>query len=102
MLISRIPSGGGLKLGHRSMSETITSWARTIYSEDDGGYQLFHRLMRLNCLAPSCVVPSQPGLESFSKKSNEVGLFWSSISIKLDGLKMLEMRRPIVNFFCSR
>ena len=40
------------------------------------------------------------GLEFFSKESNEVGLFWSPVSIKLDNrLKMLEVRRPIVNFF---
>ena len=37
-------------------------------------------------------------LTSFSKESNEVGLFWSSVNIKLDELRMLEVRRPIVNF----
>ena len=38
-------------------------------------------------------------LTLFSKESNEVGLFWSSVSIKLDGLRMLEVRRLIINFF---
>ena len=37
-------------------------------------------------------------LTPFSKESNEIRLFWSSISIKLDGLRMLEVRRPITNF----
>ena len=37
-------------------------------------------------------------LTSFLKKSIEVRLFWSSVSIKLDGLRMLEVRRPIANF----
>ena len=54
--------------------------------------------MCLNCLATSCIVPSESGLEFFSKESNEIGLFWSSVSIKLDGFRMLELRRPIVNF----
>ena len=31
--------------------------------------------MRPNYWAPSHIVPSEPGLEFFSKKSNEVGLF---------------------------
>ena len=53
-------------------------------SEDDGGYRLFFRLMRLNCLALSYVFPSEPGLESLSKESNEVGLFWGPVSIELD------------------
>ena len=44
----------------------------------------FLQLVRPNYLVPSCVVPSEPGLEFFSKKSNEVGLFWGSVSIKLD------------------
>ena len=57
-----------------------------------------------NCLAPSRVfyLVLDQRLTSLSKKSNEVGLFWSSVSIKLDGLRMLEVRRPIVNFFCSK
>ena len=38
-------------------------------------------------------------LNPFSKESNEVGLFWSFVSIKLDGLRMLEVRRPMLNFF---
>ena len=58
--------------------------------------------MRPNCLVLARVVPSEPGLESFSKESNEVELFLSSVSIKLDGLRMLEVRRPIVNFLCSQ
>ena len=40
--------------------------------------------MRPTCLALSCVVPSELGLVSFSKESNEVGLFWGPVSIKLD------------------
>ena len=43
------------------------------------------------------IVPDQR-LTSFLKESNEVRLFWSSVSIKLDGLRMLEVRRPIANF----
>ena len=54
--------------------------------------------MRPNCLISARVVPSEPGLGSFSKEANEVGLFWSPVSIKVDGLKMLEVRRPIANF----
>ena len=44
----------------------------------------FFRLIRPNYLTPSRVVLSELGLESFSKESNEVGLFWSSVSIKHD------------------
>ena len=40
-----------------------------------GGDWLFLRLIRPHCLAPSCVVPSEPGLESFSKELNKFGLF---------------------------
>ena len=40
--------------------------------------------MRPNCLAPSCVFSFEPGLEFFSKESNEVGLFWGPVSIKFD------------------
>ena len=35
----------------------------------------------------------------FLKDSNEVGLFWGSISIKLNRLRMLEVRHLMVNFF---
>ena len=66
----------GLVLSLFGRGRGLVSWATPIYSsENDGGYQLFLRLMRPNCLAPSCIVPSEPGLESFSKESNEVGLF---------------------------
>ena len=53
------------------------------------GYWLFFWPMCPNCLALSCIIPFNPGLESFLKKSKEVGLFWSPISIKhdKDGLK---------------
>ena len=44
----------------------------------------FPQLVRCNCLAPSCVVSSEPGLESFSKESNKVRLFWGPVNIKLD------------------
>ena len=39
-------------------------------------------------------------LESFTKVTNERGLFWSPVNIKLDkdGLKMFEVGRPILNF----
>ena len=63
-----------------------------------GGYQSFLWLMRPNCVALSYIVSSKPKLESFSKKSNKVELFLSSVSIKLDGFKILEVRRPIINF----
>ena len=43
------------------------------------------------------IVPDRR-LTSFLKESIEVRLFWSSVSIKLDGLRMLEVRRPIANF----
>ena len=102
MLILRIPSGRGLELEHGSMSRTITLWAAPIHPKGNGGYQLFFWLMRPNCLVPSCVIPSEPGLEPFSKKSNKVGLFWSSASLELNRLKILEVRHPIINFFCSR
>ena len=36
---------------------------------------------------------------TFLKESIEVRLFWSSVSIKLDGLRMLKVRCPIQNFF---
>ena len=36
---------------------------------------MFLRLMCPNCLAPSHVVLSEPGLEFFLKESNKVGLF---------------------------
>ena len=58
-------------------------------SEEGGGakgYRLFPRLMRPNCLDPTRVVPSEPGLESFSKESNGVGPFWGPVSIKLDNV----------------
>ena len=38
-------------------------------------------------------------LTSFLKELIKVRLFWSLLSIKLDGLKMLKMRRPILSFF---
>lgn len=40
-------------------------------------------------------------LESFTKESNEVGLFWSSVSIKLDedGLEMFEVRSAVLDLF---
>lgn len=37
-------------------------------------------------------------LTSFSKKSNKVRFFWNTVSIKLNGLKMLKLRCSIVNF----
>ena len=48
--------------------------------------------MRPTCLALSYIIPSEPGLESFSKESNEFGLFWGPVSIKLDKDE-LEIRR---------
>ena len=36
---------------------------------------------------------------SFLKKSIEVRLFWSFVSIKLDELRMFEVRRLMQNFF---
>ena len=54
---------------------------------EDGSLEAIDRFLQLvrpNCLAPSCVIPPEPGLESFSKKPNEVGLFWGPVSIKLD------------------
>ena len=75
----------GLKLSLFGRGRGLVSWATPICSsEDDGDYRLFLRLMRPNCLAPSHLVLSEPGLESFSKESNEVGLSWGPVSIKLD------------------
>ena len=50
-------------------------------------------------LIPHCSIWAlTKGWRLFLKESIEVGLFWSSVSIKLDGLRMLEVRRPITNF----
>ena len=48
----------------------------TQFSEDGSleAINCFLRLVRPNCLVSSYIVPSEPGLESFSKESNEVGL----------------------------
>ena len=67
-----------------------------IYFSEDGG-----RLEAIDCFLEQCIptvkFPSalfhlglDRRLESFSKESNEVGLFWSPVSIKLDkdGLEM--------------
>lgn len=42
-------------------------------------------------------------LESLIKKSDESGLFWGPVSIELykDGLEMLEVRSPVLDFFLS-
>ena len=105
-VLSRIPSGGGLGLGHSSVSGAIPQETLIYLFEYENleAIDRFLRLVRPNCLAPSRMfhLGLDRRLTSFSKESNEVGLFWSSVSIKLDGLRMLEVRRPIVNFLCSR
>ena len=68
----------------------IVSWATLFHISEEGegagGYQLLTRLMCPNCLIPTCVVLSEPGLESFLKESNGVGPFWGPVSIKLDNI----------------
>ena len=55
------------------------------YISKNGSLETINRfLVCLNYLVPFCVVLSDPGLESFLNESNEVGLFWGSVSIKLD------------------
>ena len=45
--------------------------------------------------------PSSPSFLAitFLKKLIEVRLFWNFVSIKLNGLRMLKVRRPMQNFF---
>ena len=95
-LVLRIPSRRDLGLGHGSVSGAIPSWSILIYlSEDRGRLEAIYRFFRLvhpNCLVFFCIIPSlclDRRLTSFSKESNEVGLFWGPVSIKLnkDGLE---------------
>ena len=93
----RIPSRKGLELGHDSGSEPVTLPATLIHLLKNRGYRSVFSTSasQLSGFLLHC---SDQKLTSFSKESNEVRLFWSSVSIKLDGLRMLEVRYPIVNF----
>ena len=62
-VFSRIPSRGGLGLGHSSGSEPVTLPATLIHFSENGGRleaidRLF-RLVRANCLVFSCVVSTK-------------------------------------------
>ena len=104
-VVSRIPSGRSLGLGHSNVSGALTLWAMLIYlSEDRRRLKAVNRFLRLvhpNCLASSCVVLSEPGLESFLKQSNEIGLFWGPISIRLDKDE-LEMKEDAQSWISSQ
>ena len=59
-------------------------WSISLRMEGGSRLSIVFRLMGPNYLTPSRVVPSELELESFSNESNEVKLFWSPVSIKLD------------------
>ena len=90
-IVSRFPSGGGLEPGHGSVSAPVTSWATLIHRR---GLEA-SLCLNINCFFNQCVPTVElplalfhlglnQGLESFSKESNEVGLFWSGVNIKID------------------
>ena len=62
---------------------------------EDGSLEAIDRFLQLvrpNYLAPSCVIPPEPGLESFSKKPNEVGLFILNFLLRI--LEVLSNATP--------
>ena len=64
-----------------------------------GGWSLLQHRLLFHLTPPNCLSLDQR-LEPLSEVSNESGLFWSPVSIKLnkDGLKMFEVGRLILNF----
>ena len=66
--------------------------------ERRAGLEAINSLTNASQLSSFFLRCSNQKLTSFSKKSNEVRLSWSSVSIKLDRLRMFKIRCPIVNF----
>ena len=72
------------------MIGTIISWATLIHISEDGGRleaidRFFNQCVPAVELPPALFTLSlNQGLEFFSNESNEVGLIWGPVSIKLD------------------
>lgn len=112
LLIPRFPSSKALRLGRHSMNRAITLRTMLVYVLDIRGGLEAGFCLRINCFFYQfCLIIVFPPaslhlglnrmLEAFSKYANENCLFWSLMSVKLkeDGLEMLKVGNPILNFF---
>lgn len=90
----RVPSVRILRIGHGSVSGTIASGATLIhFTKDRGGLKagfdhcvnrFLDQIVPTYQLSPALVHPNlDRWLEPFAEVSDEIGIFWSPISIKL-------------------